>query len=99
MRVERWKDRDEEAVRRLVEAIAHRIDPATHVLLREPGRPQHPSIVRFALLQGGQAVAFDLSASEWSDARTAVGRERLARRLGAVLGLQPPDQMTGPPRD
>ena len=99
MSVERWKDRDEEAVRRLVEAITHRIDPATHVLLREPGRPWNPSLVRFALLQSGHAVAFDLSESEWSDARTAVGRERLARRLGAALGLQPPDQMTGPPRD
>jgi len=90
---------DEEAVRRYVEGIARRIDTRAHVLLREPGRPAHPHAVRFALLQRGAAVPFDLSETEWQDARSPVGRERLARRLGAALGLQPPDQMTGPPRD
>jgi hypothetical protein len=95
----RWEDRDEEAVRRFVEGITHRIDPAAHVLLREPGRPVDPHSVRFALLQSGHAVPFELSEAEWSDAHSAVGRERLARRIGAALGLQPPDQMTGPPRD
>ena len=96
---ERWEDRDEEAVRRFVEGIAQRIDSAAHVLLREPGRPADPRLVRFALLQSGHAVPFELSEAEWRDAGSALGRERLARRLGAALGLQPPDQMTGPPRE
>lgn len=90
---------DEEAARRLIEAITHRIDPHTQVLLREPGRPFLPNRLRLALIQQGQAVPFELSAAELHDARTALGRERLARRLGAALGLQPPDQLTGPPRD
>ena len=95
----RWEDRDEEAVRRFVEAIAQRIDSDAHVLLREPGRPVDPSLLRFAVLQSGHVVPFELSEADWRDARSAVGRERLARRIGAALGLQPPDQMTGPPRD
>jgi hypothetical protein len=90
---------DEEAVRRLIESITRRIDPRTHVLLREPGRPQRPDRVRLALIQQGLAVPFELSVGEWREARSALGRERLARRLGAALGLQPPDQLTGPPLD
>ena len=89
---------DEEAVRRLIEWIVQRIDPATHVVLREPGRPVIPHTLRLALLQRGDTVPFDLTESEWDQARSALGRERLARRLGAALGLQPPDQMTGPPQ-
>ena len=96
---ERWEDRDEEAVRRFVEGITQRIDSAAQVLLREPGRPADPRLVRFALLQSGQAVPFELSEAEWREARSALGRERLARRIGAALGLQPPDQLTGPPRE
>jgi hypothetical protein len=90
---------DEEAVRRLIESITRRIDPRTHVLLREPGRPQRPDRVRLALIQQGLTVPFELSVGEWREARSALGRERLARRLGAALGLQPPDQLTGPPLD
>ncbi|MDP8922158.1 MAG: hypothetical protein M3O34_04690 [Chloroflexota bacterium] len=96
---DRWQDRDEEAVRRVVEGITRRIDPAAHVLLREPGRAVDPRLVRFALLQSGHAVPFEVSEAEWRQVRSAIGRERLARRIGAALGLQPPDQMTGPPRD
>ena len=96
---ERWEDRDEEAVRQFIESITHRIDSAAHVLLREPGRPSDPHLLRFALLKSGQALPFELSEAEWRDSRSALGRERLARRIGAVLGLQPPDQMTGPPRE
>jgi hypothetical protein len=90
---------DEEAARRLIEAIAHRIDPATQVLLREPGRSFVPNRLRLALLQHGQAYPFEMTDGELRDARSALGRERLARRIGAALGLQPPDQLTGPPRD
>jgi hypothetical protein len=90
---------DEEAMRRLIESITRRIDPRTHVLLREPGRPQRPDRVRLALIQHGQAVPFELTVGEWREARSAVGRERLARRLGVALGLQAPDQLTGPPHD
>jgi len=90
---------DEEAARRLIEAIAHRIDPRTRVLLREPGRPVRPNQLRLALIRRGQTLPFDLTVGEIRDARSALGRERLARRLGAALGLQPPDQLTGPPRD
>jgi hypothetical protein len=89
---------DEEAVRRLVEWIVQRIDPDTHVLLREPGRRSLPDTLRLALLHSGEAVPFDLTEGEWRQATSPAGRERIARRLGAVLGLQPPDQMTGPPR-
>jgi hypothetical protein len=90
---------DEEAARRLIEAITHRIDPHTQVLLREPGRPFRPNRLRLVLIQLGQTYPFELTAGEIREARTALGRERLARRLGAALGLQPPDQLTGPPRD
>jgi hypothetical protein len=90
---------DEEAVRRLIESITRRIDPRTRVLLREPGRPPRPDRVRLALIQRGQAVPFELTVGEWREARSALGRERLARRLGAALGLQAPDQLTGPPHD
>jgi hypothetical protein len=90
---------DEEVARRLVEAIAHRIDPATQVLLREPGRPFRPNRLRLALIQRGHTYPFELTSCEVRDARSALGRERLARRLGAALGLQPPDQLTGPPRE
>jgi hypothetical protein len=90
---------DEEAMRRLIESITRRIDPRTHVLLREPGRPERPDRVRLALIQQGQAVPFDVTIGEWREARSAVGRERLARRLGVALGLQAPDQLTGPPHD
>ncbi|MFN8634215.1 MAG: hypothetical protein U0893_10190 [Chloroflexota bacterium] len=90
---------DEEAARRLIEAIAHRIDPRTQVLLREPGRRFRPDQLRLALIQQGHTYPFELSLGELREARTPVGRERLARRLGAALGLQPPDQLTGPPRD
>jgi hypothetical protein len=90
---------DEEAARRLVEAITHRIDPATQVLLREPGRPHRQNWLRFALIQHGQTYPFELTHGEIREARSALGRERLARRLGAALGLQPPDQLTSPPRD
>lgn len=90
---------DEEAARRLIEAITHRIDPGTQVLLREPGRPQLPNRLRLALIQQGHTYPFELTTGELREARSALGRERLARRLGAALGLQPPDQLTGPPRD
>lgn len=90
---------DEEAARRLVESITHRIDPGTRVLLREPGRRFLPDLLRMALIQQGQTYPFELTVGEIREARTPLGRERLARRLGAALGLQPPDQLTGPPRD
>jgi hypothetical protein len=90
---------DEEAARRLIESIAQRIDSRTHVLLREPGRPERPNRLRLALIQQGHTYPFELTAGELREARSALGRERLARRLGATLGLQPPDQLTGPPRD
>jgi hypothetical protein len=90
---------DEEAARRLIEAIAHRIDPGTQVLLREPGRSFVPNRLRLALVQHGQAFPFEMTSGELREARSALGRERLARRIGAALGLQPPDQLTGPPRD
>ena len=90
---------DEEAARRLVESITRRIDPHAQVLLREPGRRSLLHGLQLALVQQGHAYPFDLTVRELQDARSAVGRERLARRLGAALGLQPPDQMTGPPRD
>jgi hypothetical protein len=90
---------DEEAARRLIEAIAHRIDPAAQVYLREPGRSFVPNRLRLALVQHGQAYPFEMTDGELRDARSALGRERLARRIGAALGLQPPDQLTSPPRD
>jgi hypothetical protein len=90
---------DEEAARRLIEAITHRIDPRTQVLLREPGRPHRRDRLRLALIQRGHTYPFELTLGEIREARSALGRERLARRLGAALGLQPPDQLTGPPRD
>ena len=90
---------DEEAARRLIEAITQRIDPRAQVLLREPGRPLLPNRLRLALIQQGHTYPFELTAGELKEARSALGRERLARRLGAALGLQPPDQLTGPPRD
>jgi hypothetical protein len=90
---------DEEAARRLVEAITQRIDPRAQVLLREPGRPRDPHRLRLALIQQGHIYPFEVTTGELREARTALGRERLARRLGAALGLQPPDQLTGPPRD
>jgi hypothetical protein len=90
---------DEEAARRLVESITRRIDPHAQVLLREPGRRSLANRLQLAVVQQGHAYPFDLSMMELHDARSAVGRERLARRLGATLGLQPPDQLTGPPRD
>jgi hypothetical protein len=90
---------DEEAARRLVEAITQRIDPRAQVLLREPGRPLLPNRLRLALIQQGHTYPFELTTGELREARSALGRERLARRLGAALGLQPPDQLTGPPRD
>lgn len=90
---------DEEAARRLVESITRRIDPHAQVLLREPGRRSLANRVQMALLQQGHAYPLELTVAELHDARSAVGRERLARRLGAALGLQPPDQLTGPPRD
>ena len=90
---------DEEAARRLVEAITQRIDSRTRVLLREPGRPLRPNRLRLALIQQGHTFPFELTAGELREARSPLGRERLARRLGATLGLQPPDQLTGPPRD
>jgi hypothetical protein len=94
-----WSQVDEEAARGLIEWIVRKIDPTTHVLLREPGRPSVPKTLRLALLHSGHAVPFDLTEGEWHQARSPLGRERLARRLGAALGLQPPDQLTGPPRD
>ena len=90
---------DEEAARRLIEAIAHRIDPAAQVYLREPGRSFVPNRLRLALVQHGQAYPFEMTDGELRDARSALGRERLARRIGAALGLQPPDQLASPPRD
>jgi hypothetical protein len=90
---------DEEAVRRLIESITRRIDPRLHVLLREPGRPVLPHRLRLALIQRGQTLPFELTDSEYFAARSAVGRERLARRLGAALGLEPPDQLASPPPD
>ena len=90
---------DEEAARRLVESITRRIDPHAQVLLREPGRRSLANRVQMALLQQGHAYPLELTVAELHDARSAVGRERLARRLGAALGLQPPDQLTGLPRD
>ena len=90
---------DEEAARRLIEAITHRIDPRTQVLLREPGRPFRPNRLRLALIHQGHTYPFELTSGELREARSALGRERLARRLGATLGLEPPDQLTGPPRD
>ncbi len=94
-----WQQADEEAVRRLIEWIARKIDPATRVLLREPGRSSVSDTLRFALVQSGQALPFDVTEGEWRQASSAVGRERLARRLGAALGLQPPDQLSTPARD
>ncbi len=94
-----WESVDEEAARRLIESITRRIDPRAQVLLREPGRRALASSVRLALIQRGHTFPFDLTVGELKDARSALGRERLARRLGAALGLQPPDQLTGPPRD
>jgi hypothetical protein len=90
---------DEEAVRRLIEAITLRIDPGTQILLREPGRPHRPKWLRLVLIQHGHTYPFELTHGEIREARSALGRERLARRLGAALGLQPPDQLTSPPRD
>jgi hypothetical protein len=90
---------DEEAARRLIEAITRRIDPQTQVLLREPGRRFLPNRLRMALVQRGHAYPFELSDGEFREASSPLGRERLARRLGAALGLQPPDQLTGPPRE
>ena len=90
---------DEEAARRLIEAITQRIDPHAQVLLREPGPPVLPNRLRLALIQQGHTYPFELTTGELREARSALGRERLARRLGATLGLQPPDQLTGPPRD
>jgi hypothetical protein len=90
---------DEEAARRLIEAITQRIDPHAQVLLREPGRPVLPNRLRLAVIQKGHTYPFELTTGELREARSALGRERLARRLGATLGLQPPDQLTGPPRD
>ena len=87
-----WDPGDEEAVRHLIEWIVHKIDPETRVLLREPGRSAVPRTLRLALLRGGRAVPFDVSEAEWRQARSAGGRERLARRLGAALGLQPPER-------
>lgn len=90
---------DEETARRLIEAITRRIDPQAQVVLREPGRRFVPDRLRLALVQRGHTFPFDVSDGEFRDARSAVGRERLARRLGAALGLQPPDQLAGPPRE
>ena len=90
---------DEEAARRLIDAITQRIDPRARVLLREPGRPLQPNRLRLAVIQQGHTYPFELTTGELREARSALGRERLARRLGAALGLQPPDQLTGPPRD
>ena len=90
---------DEEAARRLIEAITQRIDPRAQVLLREPGRPLLANRLRLAVIQQGHTYPFELTTGELREARSALGRERLARRLGAALGLQPPDQLTGPPRD
>src|SRR6478609_3703248 len=75
---------NEEAVRRMIEAITHRIDPRTQVLLREPGRPHRPNWLRLALIQHVQTHPFDLTHGEIREARSALGRERLARRLGAA---------------
>jgi hypothetical protein len=95
-----WDQGDEEeAVRRLVEWIVQKIDPRTDVLLREPGRSSIPHTLRLALVQSGQALPFDVTEGEWRLASSAVGRERIARRLGATLGLQPPDQLSTPARD
>jgi len=94
-----WEQDEEEAVRRLIEWIVRKIDPSTRVLLREPGRASIPNTLRLALIQSGQALPFDLTEGEWRQARTATGRERIARRLGTSLGLQPPDQLSTPARD
>ena len=98
-RTDRAWQPDEEAMRRLVEWIAQKIDPAVRVLLREPGRPALASTLRLAIVRGGLPLAFDVTEGEWRQAGSPVGRERLARRLGATLGLQPPDQLAGPPRE
>ena len=90
---------DEEAARRLVESVTIRIDPHTQVLLREPGRRSLANRLRMALVQQGHAYPIELTVGELQEARSPLGRERLARRIGAALGLQPPDQLTGPPRD
>jgi hypothetical protein len=87
-----WQWTEEEAVRELVESILRKIDPETRILLREPGRPSIPRTLRLALIRDGRAVPFDVSEAEWRRARSSGGRERLARRLGAALGLQPPDR-------
>ncbi len=89
---------DEEAIRSLVESIVRRIDSAARVLLREPGRNSVLDTLRLAVISRGLPMPFDVTAVEWRDASSPVGRERLARRLGATLGLQPPDQLVGPPR-
>jgi hypothetical protein len=94
-----WESLDEEAARRLVESITRRIDPHAQVLLREPGRRVMANRLRLAVIQQGHTFAFELTVGELREAQSALGRERLARRLGATLGLQPPDQLTGPPRD
>lgn len=93
------QDVDEEAARRLVESITQRIDARAQVLLREPGRRVIPNLLRLALIRQGHTYPFELTTGELRAARSALGRERLARRLGAALGLQPPDQLAGPPHD
>jgi hypothetical protein len=89
---------DEEA-RRVVEAVLQRIDLSTDVMLLEPGRHPIAGTVRMVLMYHGQHLPFNATLDECTKAETPVGRERLARRLGAALGLQSPDQMTGPPTD
>ena len=56
------------------------------MLLREPGRPQLPNRLRLALIQQGHTYPFELTTGELREARSPLGRERLARRLGAALG-------------
>lgn len=89
----------EEDVRSLVERIVAKIDTGARVLLREPGRRSMPETIRLALVRGGQILPFDVSDGDWRRSQSPIGRERLARRLGAALGLQPPDQLVAPPRE
>lgn len=89
----------EEDVRSLVERIVAKIDSGARVLLREPGRRSMTETTRLALIQDGHILPFDVSDGDWRSSQSPVGRERLARRLGATLGLQPPDQLVAPPRE
>ncbi|MFN8521779.1 MAG: hypothetical protein U0821_01570 [Chloroflexota bacterium] len=92
-----WRTGEDDAARRDVEEIVRQIDTSARVELREPGRSTVAASTRLVLVSHGAIVPFDVTAEEVRSTSSAIGRERLARRLGAALGLQPPDQMSAPP--